>query len=85
MNVRSTSEERGGSEGRDDEHAFSCRCGARYVPASFAKLAAVRRLEATEIAALVVRWPDDSVVDVRACAGCASPIARLVRPGMRRE
>jgi hypothetical protein len=75
MNARSVSH----APHDDEHHAFSCCCGARYVPAAFAKLASVRRLEAAEIAPLVVRWPDDTVVNVRACAGCASPIARLVR------
>lgn len=75
MNARSVSR----APHDQEQHGFSCRCGARYVPAAFAKLAPVRRLEATEIAPLVVRWPDDTIVDVRACAGCASPIARLVR------
>jgi hypothetical protein len=85
MNARTTSQERGDGDPHDVTHAFSCRCGVRYVASAFAKLAPVRRLEATEIAPLVVRWPDDTVVDVRACAGCASPIARLVRGGTRRE
>ncbi len=70
MNVASRNEDGG---------AFSCRCGARYARAAFSKLAPVTVLGTAEIAPLVVRWPDGVVVDVRACAGCAAPIARLSR------
>jgi hypothetical protein len=61
------------------ERTRSCRCGARYGGAAFAALRPVRTLDASEIASLVVRWPDDVVVDVRACARCAAPIAALTR------
>ena len=57
----------------------SCRCGVRYAPAAFAQLAAVTVLGTAEIAPLVVRWPDGVIVDVRTCARCATPIARLSR------
>jgi len=60
------------------ERPRSCRCGARYCSATFAKLEPVRQLAAAEIAGLVVAWPADVVVDVRACADCAAPIAKLV-------
>ncbi|MDB4934670.1 MAG: hypothetical protein JWP87_1642 [Labilithrix sp.] len=59
--------------------AFHCRCGVAYVPAAFARLEPVRVLDMADIAPLVVRWPEDTVVDVRACSGCAAPIARLAR------
>ncbi len=60
------------------ERPRSCRCGARYCSATFAKLESVRQLAAEEIAVLVVAWPSDVVVDVRTCASCAAPIAKLV-------
>ena len=59
------------------ERTRACRCGARYGVAAFAALRAVRTLDASEIASLVVRWPDDVDVVVRACARCAAPIAAL--------
>jgi hypothetical protein len=54
-----------------------CRCGARYASETFASLVSVLVLDTHQIAPLVVRWPEDTVVDVRACARCATPIARL--------
>lgn len=57
----------------------SCRCGARYEGRAFERLDVVRVLEVDEIAPLVVRWPHGVAVDVRACASCATPIARLSR------
>jgi hypothetical protein len=65
------------------ERTMSCRCGARYPGAAFEALRPVRRLEPSEIAPLVVRWPEDVVVDVRACAGCAAPIAALAKAAAR--
>ena len=60
------------------ERLRSCRCGARYCSATFAELEPVRQLAAEEIAGLVVAWPVGVIVDVRTCAGCAAPIAKLV-------
>ena len=57
----------------------SCRCGARYEARAFERLDVVRVLEVDEIAPLVVRWPHGVSVDVRACASCATAIARLSR------
>jgi hypothetical protein len=61
------------------DRTIRCRCGKCYPAPTFARLSPVRVLDSTEIAPLVVRWPDDTVVDVRACAGCSAPIARLAR------
>jgi hypothetical protein len=55
------------------------RCGAAYEAAQFGDLAPVRRLVSTELAEHVVHWPDGVVVDVRECARCQAPIARLSR------
>gem|GEM_PF-4242592 len=55
----------------------ACRCGAHYAESAFAELAPVQVLRQQELAGIVVRWPDGMIVDVRACAACASPIARL--------
>jgi len=66
--------------------SFSCRCGVRYAPEAFVKLEPVAVLGTAEIAPLVVRWPEGVVVDVRTCAKCAAPIARLspaTAPGLR--
>jgi hypothetical protein len=59
--------------------AVACRCGARFTACEYAALAAVRILEESEIAPLVVQWPVGTVVEVRSCSSCASAIARLVR------
>ncbi|MDB4940702.1 MAG: hypothetical protein JWP97_236 [Labilithrix sp.] len=56
-----------------------CRCGARYDAASLAALRPLQTLAAAEIAPIAVGWPAHVVVDVRACASCNAPIARLVR------
>jgi hypothetical protein len=61
------------------EHCRCGRCGLGYARAAFAELAPVRTLDAAELAAHVVRWPDGVVVDVRVCARCKAPIARLNR------
>ena len=53
------------------------RCGARYDRAAFRALPPVQTLRDDEISAIATGWPPGVVVDVRACAACASPIARL--------
>lgn len=56
------------------------RCGASYERAAFMDLAPVRTLESTDLAGhVVVSWPAGVTVDVRACARCSTPIARLRR------
>ncbi|AKV03005.1 hypothetical protein AKJ09_09668 [Labilithrix luteola] len=60
--------------------ATSCgRCGTRYDGHAFGSLAPVERLDRDALAAIVVRWPEGTTVEVRACAKCARPIARLTR------
>lgn len=64
------------------KHAGRCRCGrcgAHYEPAMFADLAPVQTLAGNDLTEQVVRWPDGVIVDVRACARCQTPIARLIR------
>lgn len=56
------------------------RCGTHYEPARFADLAPVRTLAGDDLHGCVVDWPAGLVVDVRACARCQTPIARLSRP-----
>jgi len=55
------------------------RCGTDYDAAVFADLAPVKTLGGADLADHVVHWPDGVVVDVRACARCQTPIARLSR------
>mgnify|MGYP001306831348 CR=1 FL=1 len=55
------------------------RCGADYDATRFADLVPVHTFAGAELADHVVHWPDDVVVDVRACARCKAPIARLAR------
>jgi hypothetical protein len=66
-------------EGESATRAAPCRCGASYDAFAFGQLDVVRVLGAEEIAPLVVRWPHGVAVDVRACASCTAPIARLSR------
>jgi hypothetical protein len=53
------------------------RCGAAYDAGAFAALRSVSVLARAELSDLVVAWPQNVVVVVRACASCATPIARL--------
>ena len=53
------------------------RCGARYDRAGFRALTPVQTLRDDEISTIATGWPPGVVVDVRACASCTSPIARL--------
>jgi hypothetical protein len=55
------------------------RCGADYEPAVFADLAPVSTLGGSDLAEHVIHWPAGMIVDVRACARCKTPIARLRR------
>lgn len=58
----------------------SCgRCGTRYDVHSFGALKTVHRLDREALTGIVVRWPEGTTVDVRTCAKCARPIARLAR------
>jgi hypothetical protein len=53
------------------------RCGADYGSIAFADLVPVQTLAESDLTDYVVRWPDGIVVDVRKCARCQTPIARL--------
>jgi hypothetical protein len=61
-------------------HPCRCgRCGAVYPFPPFRALAPVRTIAESELAANVIRWPPNVIVDVRSCARCRAPIARLAR------
>lgn len=55
------------------------RCGTRYDVHAFGALTTVHRLDRDALAGIVVRWPEGTTVDVRSCAKCSRPIARLAR------
>jgi len=55
------------------------RCGADYSLPDFTNLAPIQSFGSEELAAHVVSWPEGIIVDVRACARCKTPIARLLR------
>jgi hypothetical protein len=55
-----------------------CACGARPNETGFARLGAVRVLDAEALEGVVVRWPQGVVIDVRLCDKCGGTIARLV-------
>lgn len=54
------------------------RCGADYGAIAFGDLVPVRTLGESDLTDYVIRWPDGIVVDVRKCARCETPIARLL-------
>ncbi len=55
------------------------RCGADYPAVAFADLVPVQTLAESDLSDYVVRWPNGIVIDVRVCARCQTPIARLSR------
>ena len=55
------------------------RCGADYEAATFASLSPVQTFAGDDLVEQVVHWPAGVVVDVRSCARCKTPIARLAR------
>lgn len=72
------------TESAEPERGCRCgRCGTTYEADRFADLVPVRRLVSAELAEHVVHWPDGVIVDVRSCARCQAPIARLSRDGTR--
>jgi hypothetical protein len=56
------------------------RCGKRYAFSEFSALPTQRVLARADLATVVTEWPESVTVEVRVCAHCASPIARLSRP-----
>jgi ribosomal protein S27AE len=67
-------------DGATPERPRRCgRCGATYEAERFADLTPVRRLASADLVEHVVHWPESVVVDVRECARCEAPIARLAR------
>jgi hypothetical protein len=65
------------SHSRSSTSARCGRCRTAYDESAFAALRSVRVLARAQLADLVVDWPQNVVVVVRACAFCATPIARL--------
>lgn len=61
-------------------HCRCGRCGAHYAAPAFLDLTRLGTLAEGELSAFVSRWPNGLVVEVRACARCQGPIARLA-PG----
>jgi hypothetical protein len=60
--------------------AFSCgTCGARYLSDAWASLVLSQKLEPPEIRRLVREWPDNLVIEVRACGKCSASIAAKCR------
>jgi hypothetical protein len=59
---------------------LSCaRCGHRTSTEAWQQLPTLRTIVAADLAASVSDWPPDVVVEVRACPGCATPVARCTR------
>ena len=55
----------------------ACTCGRIYDLETWTALPLTRRLTAEHIASLASPWPPHLVVEVRVCAGCHRPLARL--------
>ena len=51
-------------------------CGARYALEAWQNLEECGTLEAHDVRAAVMGWPDDAVIDLRRCATCAMILAR---------
>ena len=58
------------------EEVRCARCGHTCSAASWRALPRQRTLRPDELAGYVSRWPLDAVVEVRACSGCGSAMAR---------
>jgi hypothetical protein len=52
-------------------------CGHAYTRASWAELRAVHTLDRATVDAHLSRWPANMTIEVRACSGCAKPMARI--------
>ena len=81
-NPRGTTSERTAPASTPAPQSTRCRCGrcgAAYEAPAFEDLAPVHTYLDEELSAQFVRWPEGTVVDVRACARCQTPIARLTR------
>lgn len=54
---------------------FTCAaCEAAYALDAWDHLALSYRIDATELDRLVLHWPSDCWIEVRACARCSHPI-----------
>jgi hypothetical protein len=56
-----------------------CPCGAKHDEAAFRTLQSVRVIDGEALRAIVSRWPEGTIVDVRRCNACGRALARLVR------
>jgi Zn ribbon nucleic-acid-binding protein len=52
------------------------RCGASYTRPSWSRLAHVETLTAGHVTRHLQSWPEDSVIEIRACAACGRSMAR---------
>jgi hypothetical protein len=59
-------------------HATVCcsRCGHAVDHESWRRLRLAQRLEAAQLAHIVLDWPATVCVEVRSCLRCGTPIAR---------
>jgi len=56
--------------------ALCWQCGAEHVATQWATLQVVERVAPEEVKRLVLNWPADLAIEVRACRRCGAPIAR---------
>jgi hypothetical protein len=50
-------------------------CGARIADEAWTSLALSKRIEASEVRALVSDWPDEYCIEVRSCDHCGGLVA----------
>jgi hypothetical protein len=62
-------------------------CGSGYDATQWSALGLVNRLSAEEVAAYVICWPSDAVIEVRVCARCGRTISHVTEDafGQRRR
>ncbi len=62
------------------EHPTRCAgCAAIYSASLWKSLSLVTRIEAPEVARLVLDWPMGWAIEVRSCSNCGSSLARKRR------
>ena len=58
-------------------------CGAKYVDEAWSALVLSQRIEPLEVQSLLLEWPDDLCIEVRACRSCGALMARKRGGGLR--
>ena len=65
--------------GKEVDPISCARCRRVYTLFAWRSLPAVRTLTSDEVQRHVTEWRDEHVIEVRSCAACGHPMARMVR------